>query len=123
MYLLDSNVFIEAHRRYYGIDFVPGFWDWLRQGHAAGKLASIEKIRQELEAGAQDDPLRDWAKNHKMVFLAIDGAVQASFQRLSSWVMDTRHGYTSAAIATFMGSGDYQLIAYAHAYGHVVVTH
>jgi hypothetical protein len=58
-----------------------------------------------------------------MVFLAIDAAVQASFQRLSSWVVDARHGYTSAAIATFMGSGDYQLVAYAHAHGHVVVTH
>ncbi len=28
-YLLDSNVFIEAKRRYYGFDFCPAFGDWL----------------------------------------------------------------------------------------------
>jgi hypothetical protein len=123
MYLLDSNVFIEAHRRYYGIDFVPGFWDWLQLNHASGKLASIERIREELEAGAHGDALKDWVKNHKTVFLPIDAAVQASFQRLSSWTMDPSHGYTPAAKAKFMGSGDYQLIAYAHAHGHVVATH
>jgi hypothetical protein len=28
-YLLDSNVFIEAYRRYYSFDICPGFWDCL----------------------------------------------------------------------------------------------
>jgi len=27
MYLLDANVFIQAHQAHYGLDFAPGFWD------------------------------------------------------------------------------------------------
>ena len=29
MYLLDTNVFIEAKNRYYSFDLAPGFWEWL----------------------------------------------------------------------------------------------
>ena len=29
VYLLDTNVFVEAYRRYYGLDLCPGFWDSL----------------------------------------------------------------------------------------------
>ncbi|MDR1427899.1 MAG: DUF4411 family protein [Bifidobacteriaceae bacterium] len=123
MYLLDSNVFIEAHRRYYGIDFVPGFWDWLHMSNGSGLLASIDKIRQELEDGTYGDELKTWVRGHKDLFLPIDSVVQGSFQKLSAWTMDQSHGYTSAAKRTFMGSGDYQLVAYAHAHGHTVATH
>jgi hypothetical protein len=28
-YLLDANVFIQAHRLHYSFDFCPAFWDWL----------------------------------------------------------------------------------------------
>jgi hypothetical protein len=123
MYLLDANVFIEAHRRYYGIDFVPGFWDWLDLSFNAGVIASIEKIKDELDNGTRADELTTWVKTHKSLFLPIDHTVQASFQQLSVWVMDPGHNYTAAARSTFMNSGDYQLVAYAHAHGHAVATH
>ena len=29
LYLLDSNVLIDANRDYYPIERVPEFWDWL----------------------------------------------------------------------------------------------
>jgi hypothetical protein len=29
MFLLDSNVFIQAKNFYYGFDICPGFWKWL----------------------------------------------------------------------------------------------
>lgn len=33
VYALDTNVFIEAHRRYYALDLCPEFWECLvRQG-------------------------------------------------------------------------------------------
>ena len=32
-YLLDSNILIEAHKRYYPFDVVPGFWDVLLDLH------------------------------------------------------------------------------------------
>lgn len=27
-YILDANVFIEAHRRYYSFDIAPSFWNF-----------------------------------------------------------------------------------------------
>jgi len=37
-YLLDANVYIEAHQRYYGMDLCPGFWRWLEEAGASGNL-------------------------------------------------------------------------------------
>ena len=59
-YLLDANVFIEARRRYYGLDFCPAFWDWLIAANARGAVYSIERIREQL-MGAGDE-LSDWVR-------------------------------------------------------------
>lgn len=45
-YLLDANVFIQAKNLHYGFDFCPGFWDWLDQAHAAGRVFSVEMSRR-----------------------------------------------------------------------------
>ncbi len=44
-----------------------------------------------------------------------------SLQVVSSWANGA--GYEPAAIATFLQVADYYLVAHAHAYQHVVVTH
>ena len=33
MYLIDSNVFIEAKNRYYAFDIAPGFWESVSYTH------------------------------------------------------------------------------------------
>ncbi|RRD03297.1 DUF4411 family protein [Arachnia propionica] len=39
MFLLDANVFIEAHRFYHAFDLVPSFWAWLeRQFRSGGRF-------------------------------------------------------------------------------------
>ena len=53
VYLLDTNVFIQAKNLHYGFDFCPAFWDWLVVQNEAGKVASIEKVGDELRAGAR----------------------------------------------------------------------
>lgn len=58
--LLDANVFISAKNLHYGFDFCPAFWDWLVREHRAGKVFSIEKVRDELRAG--QDELAQWAE-------------------------------------------------------------
>ena len=36
-YLLDTNVFIQANKLHYGLDFCPAFWEWLdRESQATG---------------------------------------------------------------------------------------
>lgn len=60
-YLLDANVFIEAHRRYYAFDLCPSFWNALAWLQSAGRILSIDRVKEESERGGDD--LADWAKN------------------------------------------------------------
>jgi hypothetical protein len=53
-YLLDANVFIQAKNLHYGLDFCPAFWDWLIEANAANTVFSIEKVGDEVAAGADD---------------------------------------------------------------------
>lgn len=57
-YLLDANVFIQAKNLHYGFDFCPAFWDWLTTQNQAGKVFSIEQVKNEINAGS--DELSDW---------------------------------------------------------------
>jgi hypothetical protein len=118
MYVLDTDVFIDAKNRHYGFDFVPGFWDWLVDKHAAGVLCSITDVKKEIDDG--NDALKEWAKNHSNLFVPLDATVQPSLQLLSAWANSSN--FTGAAIATFLGAADYSLIAFAHAHSHIVVT-
>ena len=59
-YLVDSNVFIQAKNLHYGFDFCPAFWRWLVEQSSAGKVKSIEKVANELQAG--DDDLASWIR-------------------------------------------------------------
>lgn len=83
-YLLDSDVFIEAKRRYYAFDFHPGFWEWLEQANGNGTLYSIDKVKDELLA--VDDELAAWARGLTGFFLPIDEAAAASLAVTSAWV-------------------------------------
>lgn len=59
-YILDSNVFIEAHRRYYSFDIAPSFWKFLMDNAKANKLISIDRVYTELTKGK--DQLAEWIK-------------------------------------------------------------
>jgi hypothetical protein len=59
-FLLDANVFIEAHRRYYAFDICPGYWDALIAHHGSSRLFSIDRVRD--ERLAQTDALARWAQ-------------------------------------------------------------
>ena len=119
-YLLDANVFIQAKRLHYGLDFCPAFWDWLIQENAAGRVFSIEKVADELAAGA--DELSIWADARRSAFfLPPDTALLGALSAVSEWV--NRQQYRPAAVSAFLQDADYYLIAHALANGHVVVTH
>lgn len=119
MYLLDSNIFITAKNLHYGFDFVPAFWEWLDQGHTAGFLSSTTKVGQELTLGA--DELGTWARDRGSLFLSPDAAMLPSMQMLAKWAHNGQ--FRPAAISDFLSVADFELVAYAHAHGHTVVTH
>ena len=120
MYLLDTNVLIEAKNRYYAFDIAPGFWAWLDRAHQLALACSIEPVRAELLAGK--DELAVWAQQHPHFFRPIDQGSTRHFGPLTAWA-SSQH-FTQGAIAAFVGSApDYLLIAYAKEHGHTLVTH
>ena len=51
MFLIDSNILIEAKNRYYAFDIAPGFWTWLERAYQNNLVCSIEAVRDELLEG------------------------------------------------------------------------
>ncbi len=119
-YLLDANVFIQAKRLHYGLDFCPAFWDWLVESNESGVVFSIEKVEDEIEAGA--DELAAWVGDRGPgFFLRPDAAMLPMLGQVSTWA--TGQQYEPAAVNTFLQVADYYLVAQALAHGHTVVTH
>ncbi len=119
-YLLDANVFIQARRLHYGMDFCPAFWDWLIAKNAANEVFSIERVGDELMAGG--DELGDWADDRGSVFfLKPDPNLLTALSTVSAWAAG--QSYEPAAVNTFLLVADYYLVAHALAHGHTVVTH
>ena len=119
-YLLDANVFIQAKRLHYGMDFCPAFWDWLIAKNAANEVFSIERVGDELLAGG--DELADWANDRGAnFFLKPDPKLLTALTAVSAW--SAGQSYEPAAVNTFLLVADYYLVAHALAHGHTVVTH
>ncbi len=119
-YLLDANVFIQAKNLHYGLDFCPAFWEWLIAHNATGVVFSIEKVGDEIAAGADD--LSNWAAARgDGFFLKPDAPILGVLGNVSAWA--NGQNYEPAAVNTFLQVADYYLVAHALAHGHVVVTH
>ena len=121
-FLLDTSVFVQAHRTYYAFDICPGFWDALLALHEAGRWQSLDRVRSELEAG--NDRLKTWATSQVPAsgFAACDEpSVVASFARAAAWV-ESQPRFGVAAKEEFAHVADGWLPAYAHVHQLVVVT-
>jgi hypothetical protein len=118
-YLLDTGVFIEAKRRFYGMDFCPGYWAWLMREARTGTLRSIERVADEI--GAQQDELSEWAATLPRGFFLRPGSTfSAAFQQVSAWALNS--DFREAAYSEFLDVADSYLIAQALAGGYTVVT-
>jgi hypothetical protein len=124
-YVIDTNVFIEAKRRYYAFDLCPGFWNALCWQHGTGSVRSIDRVFKEVEDGADD--LADWVRN-VMPATCFDSTdtddVAGAYAEAIAWVMGNAN-FTAAAKAEFadLNRADAWLIAYAKAKGDILVTH
>ena len=121
-YLIDSDVLISAKNLHYRPGFCEAFWGWIVDAHKAGLLFSIDKVKDELLAGNDDDPLYDWAQKPGLngFFLASEPGAQ-KWKELSKWAVEG--GFIAAAIDKFLGakSADAWLIAFAAAEGKFVI--
>lgn len=121
IFLLDTNVFIQAHRRYYALDLCPGFWECLNHYCQEPRLLSIDRVRAEIDEG---DGLDGWVKrapNERFVSTA-EQAIASMFGEMMAWVQGNEQ-FLSAARAEFARVADGWLIAYAKVHGLSVVTH
>jgi hypothetical protein len=119
-YLLDANIFIQAKNLHYGLDFCPAFWEWLVAQNSAGHVFSIEKVGDEIEAGA--DELAAWAAGRGPgFFVQPDETVLPALGTVSAWV--TSRNYEPTAVNTFLQVADFYLVAQALTHKHTVVTH
>ena len=101
-YLLDANVFLQAKNLHYGLDFCPGFWDWLKEANAKAQVFSIEKVKAELV----DDDAAEWAGQYDSeFFLKPDTQVGKALATVSQWA--TSQEYEAAAVNTFLQVADY----------------
>jgi hypothetical protein len=120
MYLIDSDVLIDAKNRHYGFDIVPGFWEWLENAHLAGSVFVVQKVADEVQQGG--DELASWMKRQPGSFkIQADASDQPSLKILAEWVNDHPR-YTASAKSTFLSAGDYFLVAQARNLSYVVVT-
>jgi hypothetical protein len=92
VYVLDSNVFIEAARRYYAFDLAPRFWDSLVEHADNGEIESIDWVKKELGKGkgkkGEEDELAKWANsNFGHAFCSTDEEdVIESYGMVMTWV-------------------------------------
>ena len=120
MYVLDTNVFIDAANAYYAFDLAPGYWDFLVQLFDSHHAVSIKSVYDELGEAGDGDPLKDWARANKQHFVAPDSRVVACYQRVIAWA---KNNYDSPAVVEFQRVADSGIVAHALAHGWVVVTH
>lgn len=120
MYVLDTNVFIDAANAYYAFDLAPGYWNFLVQLFDSHHAVSIKSVYDELGEAGDGDPLKDWAKQNRQHFIAPDSCVVARYQQVMKWAKDN---YEAPAVSEFQRVADSWIVAHALANGWVVVTH
>ena len=123
VFVLDTNVFIQAHRRYYAPDLCPGFWECLTHYCREKRVLSIDRVRNEILATSTPDMLVDWVSRAPsgLFVSSAELLVSAAFKEMVNWVQ--RNGqFQSAAKAEFARVADGWLAAYARVHNVVVVT-
>lgn len=122
-FVLDANIFISAHRRYYSFDIAPGFWSELKKQAENGKVISIDRVFDELNNSNEEDKLKIWANNEfkKWFESTNDEKVFKAYSEIITWIMS--QDYKDAAKSEFATVADSWLIACAKARNYTIVTH
>ncbi|MFX1682423.1 DUF4411 family protein [Mitsuaria sp. CC2] len=116
-YLLDANVFLEARKTYYGMDFCPAFWRWLTVSQADGQVFSVTQVRDELT----DEVIVPWVAAQSPGFwLDADETVAMAIHTVVEWV--NKQGLLDPVLFEFMDSADMYLVVHGLARGDTVVT-
>lgn len=117
-YCLDTNVYIEAHRRYYAFDIAPGFWDGLIRLAEEEMICSPVLVYDEMINSG--NALADWAKmNRDLLFVEADESTQEIYTEIADMV---ERLYEPQHVQEFLSGADPWVIAHAKAHHLTVVT-
>jgi len=114
IYIVDSNFFIDAHRRTYPLDIATGFWNKVSQLAHAGTIISIDKVKNEIYD--KNDALEEWCKaNLPQNFFKDSGEVMNEYSTVMAWAVSRSNHYLPNALNEFMDSdeADAFLIAFS----------
>jgi len=123
VYVLDSNVFIQAAQSYYPQKLVPCFWEALVEHAKRGHILSIDRVKNELDRGK--DELSAWANDHFANYFrkTDEPRIVEAYGKISQW-LEKHERYKDEAKRNFLSNEvDGWLIAFAMAHGYIVVTH
>ncbi|MFC1783083.1 DUF4411 family protein [Planctomycetota bacterium] len=86
-FCLDSNVFIEAWKGYYSLEFFPAYWEKLDQLACDETVFATKEVEKEIIR--IDDDLKKWLSDKKYFFREIDGIVQECLLKI--YQKDEKH--------------------------------
>ena len=126
VFIIDSNFFIEAHRKSYPLDIAFSFWSKVKQLADEGKIISIDKVKNELFD--KNDALEEWCRiNLPENFFKDSSGVMASYGLISQWANSKSSHYTPSALNEFLdgNEADAFLVAYTlhDSTNRILVTH
>ncbi|MEN6445842.1 MAG: DUF4411 family protein [Candidatus Cloacimonas sp.] len=131
VYVLDADVFIEAHKRYYSFDIAPGFWAALLKYAKQGEIISIDKVQDEINDGYdlknpnEPDDLAIWATEQFQPYFMTTKTeeVLQEYSKMIIWALNNDY-YGPAVKYKFADykKADCWVIAYAKAYNKTLVT-
>ena len=129
-YLLDTNTFITAKKKFYAYDIVPTFWQTLLEKFHAGTVKIIDAVEEELLVG--DDDLADWIKKNIQKGKDVnscpfvipsknDVEVITNYQTMANKIFNNQQ-YSPPNKQKFFSGADPWLVASAEIYNGTVVT-
>lgn len=114
VYIVDSNFFIQAHRDTYPLDIAHSYWNKVRQLAHAGKIISIDKVKDELYD--KNDELEAWCKaNLPDDFFKDTTEIIPEYQQVIAWAATRMNHYLPKAFNEFLAAdeADAFIVAYA----------
>jgi len=119
MYLIDSDVLINAKNFHYAFELAPGFWQWMTQAHLDGRVFTVQAVVDEILGGGDD--LSTWTAEQPDTFkLKPQAKDTPSLQQVSEWAVGA--DYRQGAAETFLDAADYFLVSQALSLGYTVIT-
>jgi hypothetical protein len=126
LYVLDTNVFIQAHRVSYPLDVAASFWNAVKNLADEGKIISIDNVKAEIDRN--EDELNEWIGTHlpEDFFKSTEEEeILNNYGLMAPWAELKSDHYQRGAIDEFLefDNADAWLIAYCKATGDTLVTH